>query len=101
MDRYRVSQDERALARARKPEPPAPVRAGSLEWASAVGNAAVARLARQTATAEPEAAAPEEVEAPESESSEAAAGPETADAAGAEAAGAALDPDAMPDELPE
>jgi hypothetical protein len=41
--------EDRVVAREmrKEPEPPAPVRAGSREWASAVGNAAVARLARE------------------------------------------------------
>jgi hypothetical protein len=41
--------EDRVVAREmrKEPEPPAPVRAGSREWASAVGSAAVARLARQ------------------------------------------------------
>jgi hypothetical protein len=40
--------EDRVVAREmrKEPEPPAPVRAGSREWASAVGSAAVARLAR-------------------------------------------------------
>jgi hypothetical protein len=41
--------EDRVVARElrKEPEPPAPVRAGSREWASAVGSAAVARLARE------------------------------------------------------
>ncbi len=42
--------EDRVVAREmrkQQPEPPAPVRAGSREWASAVGSAAVARLARE------------------------------------------------------
>jgi hypothetical protein len=41
--------EDRVVAREmrKEPESPAPVRAGSREWASAVGNAAVARLARE------------------------------------------------------
>ena len=41
--------EDRVVARdmRKEPEPPAPVRAGSREWASAVGSAAVARLARE------------------------------------------------------
>jgi hypothetical protein len=41
--------EDRVVAREtrKEPEPPTPVRAGSREWASAVGSAAVARLARE------------------------------------------------------
>jgi hypothetical protein len=41
--------EDRVVAREmrKEPEPPAPVRAGSRQWASAVGSAAVARLARE------------------------------------------------------
>src|SRR3954449_2803192 len=41
--------EDRVVARElrKEPEPPAPVRAGSREWASAVGSAAVARMARE------------------------------------------------------
>jgi hypothetical protein len=41
--------EDRVVAREmrKEPEPPAPVRAGSREWATAVGSAAVARLARE------------------------------------------------------
>jgi len=41
--------EDRVVARetAKEPEPAVPVRAGTREWASAVGSAAVARLARQ------------------------------------------------------
>jgi hypothetical protein len=60
----------------------APVSPGSLAWASAVGNAAVQRLARQPAElAEPEAEAPVAAEAPAPEAAEAegdAAPPEAA-----------------------
>ena len=45
--------EDRVVARdmRKEPEPPAPVRAGSREWASAVGSAAVARLARERTVA--------------------------------------------------
>jgi hypothetical protein len=41
--------EDRVVAREtrREPEPAVPVRAGTREWASAVGSAAVARLARR------------------------------------------------------
>jgi hypothetical protein len=55
--------EDRVVAREtrKEPEPAAPVRAGSREWASAVGSAAVARLARQRMVAR-EADEEEEVE---------------------------------------
>ena len=63
-----------ARERRREPEPPAPVRAGTREWASAVGSAAVARMARQRMVAREEAAgaleAPEAEEAPEAAAAE-------------------------------
>ena len=56
-------------ARPPEPAPPDAVRAGSLDWASAIGNQAVARLARQSmehedteTESEAEAAPPPEVE---------------------------------------
>ncbi len=62
--------EDRVVARElrKEPEPAAPVRAGSREWASAVGSAAVARLARERMVAR-EADEEEEVEeeAPEAE----------------------------------
>jgi len=60
MDRLSRERDDDRLAIARPPEPaPEPAHAGSMEWASAIGNQAVARLARQ--------ATETEVEAPETE----------------------------------
>ncbi len=63
--------EDRVVAREtrKEPEPPVPVRAGTREWASAVGSAAVARLARQRMVAREEAEEEEgEVEeAPEAE----------------------------------
>ena len=62
--------EDRVVARElrKEPEPAAPVRAGSREWASAVGSAAVARLARERMVAR-EADEGEELEeeAPEGE----------------------------------
>jgi hypothetical protein len=87
LERRRESEYERDDRRARPPEPAPPLRVGTLGWASAVGNQAVARLARQTAEQEaPEAEAgmepaPEE-EGPEGEGEEPAA-------------------EELPDELPE
>jgi hypothetical protein len=64
--------EEAAVARERprEPEPAAPVRPGTREWASAVGNAAVARLARSRMVAR-EDAGEEELEEPEAEAAEA------------------------------
>jgi hypothetical protein len=55
--------EDRVVAREtrREPEPAVPVRAGTREWASAVGSAAVARMARQRMVAR-EADEAEEVE---------------------------------------
>jgi hypothetical protein len=65
--------EDRVVAREmrKEPEPPAPVRAGSREWASAVGSSAVARLARERMVAreadEEEELEEEPAEAPEAE----------------------------------
>ena len=63
--------EDRVVAREtrREPEPPAPVRAGSREWASAVGSAAVARLARERKVAR-EADEEEELEEEPAEGAE-------------------------------
>ena len=64
-------EDRAAGVRPPEPAPPEAVRAGSLDWASAIGNQAVARLARQAmeheaseaeAESEAEDAPPPEVE---------------------------------------
>ena len=70
-------EDRVSTTRPPEPAPAEPERAGSLDWASAMGNQAVARLARQAmhpeteapeAEAEPEAdAVPPEVEALEAQ----------------------------------
>ena len=61
-----LSRERDAERQARPPEaaPPEPVRSGALDWASAMGNQAVARLARQ-------AVEPEETELAEAETEEA------------------------------
>ena len=62
-----MREEDRATAtRPPEPAPAEPARAGTLDWASAMGNQAVARLARQAM--EPEV---EEMEAPEAEAEEA------------------------------
>jgi hypothetical protein len=63
--------EDRVVARElrKEPEPPAPVRAGSREWASAVGSAAVARLARDRMVAR-EADEEEELEEEPAEGAE-------------------------------
>jgi hypothetical protein len=64
MDRLSREREDERTATSRPPEPvPAPT--GPMEWASAMGNQAVARLARQAM--EPEL----EEEAPEAEAEEA------------------------------
>ena len=75
MDLSREREEDRAATtRPPEPAPAPPEHAGSLEWASAVGNQAVARLARQAmepeleeTEAEAEEAPPAEVEQLESE----------------------------------
>ena len=57
-------RDAERQARPPEPAPPEPARSGALDWASAMGNQAVARLARQ-------AAEPEETEVAEAETEEA------------------------------
>jgi hypothetical protein len=88
MDRLSRERDDDPVRR--EPEAPAPeaVQAGSLAWASAIGNQAVQRLARQEL--ETEEGEPEEVAALTS------AGLDVEDAAGL----AAVD-DLAEDELPE
>jgi hypothetical protein len=99
MERLAANREQETI-RGEEPAAPAPVTPGSLQWASAVGNAAVQRLARQEAeVAEPEAepaeqeaeeAAPPEVAAME----EAGIGPEAV--AGLEAVDE-LGEDALPE----
>jgi hypothetical protein len=77
MEHLAAKRDEQP-SRGEEPPAPAPVVPGSLEWASAVGNAAVQRLARQeTEVAEPDApeldAAPPEEEVAEEPPPEVAA----------------------------
>ena len=68
MDRLSREREDDRLSTLRPPEPaPGPERAGPMEWASAMGNQAVARLARQAlepevVEAEAEVAPPAEVE---------------------------------------
>ena len=58
-------RDAERQVRPPEPAPPEHARSGALDWASAMGNQAVARLARQ-------AAEPEEAEVAEAEADEAA-----------------------------
>jgi hypothetical protein len=98
MDRLSRERDDDAVRR--EPEAPAPetVQAGSLAWASAVGNQAVQRLARQEL--ETEELAEPEAEAEEGEPEEVAA--LTSAGLGVEdAAGLAAVDDLAEDELPE
>ena len=91
LDRRRESEYERDEQRARPPEPAPPLQVGTLGWASAVGNQAVARLARQTTEQEP----------PEDEA-EAGAGVEPGvEDERPEAEGEAPAAEELPDELPE
>jgi hypothetical protein len=65
-------EPRRGARRPPEPAPAAPVRPGTLAWASAVGNQAVARLARQAATTEDEepGAAEPQAEGAEAEGAE-------------------------------
>jgi hypothetical protein len=63
MDRLSREREDERSATTRPPEP-LPAQAGPMEWASAMGNQAVARLARQATEPELETE-PEEAEADE------------------------------------
>ena len=96
MEHLSHEPDEDAVRDVR-PEPPAPepVHAGSLAWASAIGNQAVQRLARQSLDEEPAEEAGEEEAPPEVEAMTAAGiGPQ-------EAAGLEAVDDLAEDEIPE
>jgi len=68
MKRTDLRSDELEAVEPEQAPPPPAVIPGSIEWASAVGNHAVARLAAEQTTApEEEAAAPEEEAAAEGE----------------------------------
>jgi hypothetical protein len=97
---YEEERDGRAHERP-PPAPQAPnLQAGSLEWASAVGNQAVQQLARQHAATEEEAPAVEPEQAPVEEAEPAEAEqPDEALAEGEAEALAAVDEDA--ETLPE
>ena len=72
MHHSREREEDRATSvRPPEPAPPEAVRAGSLDWASAVGNQAVARLARQTLDHEDSESEAEEAPPPEVEQLEA------------------------------
>jgi len=72
MHHSREREEDRATGvRPPEPAPPEAVRAGSLDWASAVGNQAVARLARQTLDHEDSESEAEEAPPPEVEQLEA------------------------------
>jgi hypothetical protein len=65
MDLSREREEDRATTtRPPEPAPAEPVRSGALDWASAMGNQAVARLARQALDHEEEGAEAEAEEAP-------------------------------------
>ena len=59
----REREDDFTATRPPEPAPPEPAGAGALDWASAVGNQAVARLARQAAETEDAEVEASEVEA--------------------------------------
>ena len=60
----REREEEQVSSRPPEPAPPEALRPGSLDWASAMGNQAVARLARQAMDHEEEPAESESEEAP-------------------------------------
>jgi hypothetical protein len=105
LQRSRQPEEAREDERARRAAPAPALRFGSREWASAMGSAAVARIARQATAeeaveeppvAESEAPAPE----PEAEADAAEAPPDDVAAEAQPEAAAALD--ALPeDQLPE
>jgi hypothetical protein len=94
MDRLSRERDEDAVRDVRPPEPVAPeqVQGGSMAWASAIGNQAVQRLARQGLE--------EEEEVPEAPEAEPEVAEPVAEEAGAETVGAVID-DLAEDEIPE
>lgn len=81
LDRKRDPEVERGEEKARPAAPAPPLQVGTLDWASAVGNQAVARAAASRATVAREEA---EEEAPEEEETE-----------------ADVTPEELPEELPE
>jgi hypothetical protein len=95
MDRLARDLDEDAVRDVRPAEPPAPepVQSGSLAWASAIGNQAVQRLARESLD-EPGEAEAEEVPPEVDALSAAGIGPQ-------EAAGLDAVEDLAEDEIPE
>ena len=90
LDRKRDPEVERGEEKARTAAPAPPLQVGTRDWASAVGNQAVARAAASRATLAREEVAEEE--APEAE---AEAGGEM------EEEGEAPAPEELPEELPE
>jgi hypothetical protein len=71
LERAREREADRQTPRAPEPVPAEPMRDRALDWASAIGNQAVARLVRQAA--EPDMT---EMDAPEGEAEEEAVPPE-------------------------
>jgi|SRR3954471_16134903 hypothetical protein len=90
LDRKRDPEAERGEEQARPAVPAPPLQPGTLGWASAVGNQAVARVAASRA-----ALAREEVAEEEAPEAEAQAGGEM------EEEGEAPAPEELPEELPE
>ncbi|MGH2968625.1 MAG: hypothetical protein ACRDK0_06120 [Solirubrobacteraceae bacterium] len=97
MERLSHEREEESVRRA-PPPAPEPVQAGSLAWASAIGNQAVQRLARQGAAEELEQEPPQEVE---EEPPQEVAAMEAAGIGPREAAGLEAIDDLAEDELPE
>src|SRR3954452_13632971 len=88
LDRKRDPEAERDEAQARRAAPAPPLQAGTLGWASAVGNQAVARAAASRATLAREEGAEEEA-------------PEAEPAGEMEEEGEAPAPEELPEDLPE
>jgi hypothetical protein len=97
LDRKRDPKVERGEERARTPAPAPPLQVGTLGWASAVGNQAVARAARAGVAREVAEEEPAELDAAPEADAGAEAAPELE--AQPEAEGPALED--LPEELPE
>ena len=105
LDHRREQESERQEERARPQQPAPALQFGTPVWASAMGNQAVARLARQAAEeeevpAEAEAAAAEAMPPELLEEPGAEAAGEPAAAAGPEVEGEGGIPEDLPEELP-
>ncbi len=103
LDHRREQDAERQQGRERPKQPTPALQFGTRDWASAVGNQAVARIARQPVEELEEAEAESAVAEAPADEAEAGMAPEGAEAeVGEEAESEAeMIPDDLPDELPE